>query len=370
MSGGKKAAVLLLVALWLLLPGSRALAAEEDDLYEKSGAQSLYDSLDGDTKEMLSWAGVEGAMVGGDLELTGLWQGLSQWTREQLGEPFRALAGVVAVAVLCRLAGCFEGKHLGETAPLVGSLACAVLLLEPLLGLLRQVEALAQSASAFLAASVPVYAGLLLAGGASVTGASYSFLPLAAGNGIPLLVNGFVLPLLRVFLALSLACSVSSAKLGKLPSSLYGAAKWTLAASVTLYSGLLSIQTALNAQVDAASGKTVKLLASSAIPIVGGALGDAVGAIQSSLLLVKSGVGAFGILAALCLFAPAMIQAGMWIAVCTLGQIAGDLLEVPKLSGLLGALGSAAKMALAVLCSIFCVTLVTAAVVLFVKGSL
>ena len=332
------------------------MAAEEDDLYERSGAQSLYDSLDGDTKEMLSWAGVEGAMVGGDLELTGLWQGLSQWTREQLGEPFRALAGVVAVAVLCRLAGCFEGKHLGETAPLVGSLACAVLLLEPLLGLLRQVEALAQSASAFLAASVPVYAGLLLAGGASVTGASYSFLPLAAGNGIPLLVNGFVLPLLRVFLALSLACSVSSAKLGKFTSSLYGAAKWTLAASVTLYSGLLSIQTALNAQVDAASGKTAKLLASSAIP--------------SSLLLVKSGVGAFGILAALCLFAPAMIQAGMWISVCTLGQIAGDLLEVPKLSGLLGALGSAAKMALAVLCSIFCVTVVTAAVVLFVKGSL
>ena len=179
-----------------------------------------------------------------------------------------------------------------------------------------------------------------------------------------------MLPLLRVFLALSLACSVSSAKLGKLPSSLYAAAKWTLAASVTLYSGLLSIQTALNAQVDAASGKTAKLLASSAIPIVGGALGDAVGAIQSSLLLVKSGVGAFGILAALCLFAPAMIQAGMWIAVCALGQIAGDLLEVPKLSGLLGALGSAAKMALAVLCSIFCVTLVTAAVVLFVKGSL
>ena len=81
MSGGKKAAVLLLVALCLLLPGSRAMAAEENDLYERSGAQSLYDSLDGDTKEMLSWAGVEGAMVGGDLELTGLWQGLSQWTR-------------------------------------------------------------------------------------------------------------------------------------------------------------------------------------------------------------------------------------------------------------------------------------------------
>ena len=61
---------------------------------------------------------------------------------------------------------------------------------------------------------------------------------------------------------------------------------------------------------------------------------------------------------------------GAGIAVCALGQIAGDLLEVPKLSGLLGALGSAAKMALAVLCSIFCVTVVTAAVVLFVKGSL
>ena len=103
---------------------------------------------------------------------------------------------------------------------------------------------------------------------------------------------------------LALASPLCQSRFDHLISSLYGFAKWLLVLSVTLFSGLLSVQTMLGAQVDAASSKAVKLLASSAIPIVGGAFGDAVAAIQNSVQIVKSGAGAFGILAALCIFAP------------------------------------------------------------------
>ena len=132
--------------------------------------------------------------------------------------------------------------------------------------------------------------------------------------------------------------AVSGAGLDRLAKSLYGFAKWALVLAVTVFSGFLSIQTALNAQVDAATSKAAKLAVSSAIPIVGSAFGDAIAAIQNSVHAVKSGVGAFGILAALCIFCPGGHPTALWVGVCTAGQIAGELFQAPKLGGFFGLL--------------------------------
>ena len=355
--------------LFLPAPAARAQGVEEAELYEKSGAPGLYDSLDGETRDLLSQAGVEEGQIGSDLGLNGLFGALSRLIRDEIAAPLKAAASLLAVILLCRLAACLEEARLGKAAALVGALACAGIVAAPLAELIAGVQTAAQAASAFLVASVPVYAGLLAASGSAVTGSSYSLLTLAAGNAIPLLVSGLVLPLLSLFLALTLVSSVSGAGLDRLAKSLYGFAKWALVLAVTVFSGFLSIQTALNAQVDAATSKAAKLAVSSAIPIVGSAFGDAIAAIQNSVHAVKSGVGAFGILAALCIFAPAAIRTALWVGVCTAGQIAGELFQAPKLGAFLGSCAGVARMLLAVLASICTVSVVSAAVVLFARGS-
>ena len=213
-------------------------------------------------------------------------------------------------------------------------------------------------------------AALLLASGNTAAGGSYSFWTLAAGSLIPALSSALLMPLLHMFLLLALASSLCGGAFDKLLQSLYSFAKWALVLAVTLFSGVLSVQTVLNAQVDAASGKAVKFLASSAVPIVGGAFGDAVAAIQNSVEIVKSGVGAFGILAALCIFVPTMLQGALWMGVCLLGQVAAGLFDTPRLGSLFGACAWVAKMVLAVLVSVCAVAVVCAALVLCVKGSL
>lgn len=355
--------------LFLPAPAARAQGVEEAELYEKSGAPGLYDSLDGETRDLMSQAGVEEGQIGSDLGLNGLFGALSRLIRDEIAAPLKAAASLLAVILLCRLAACLEEARLGKTAALVGALACAGIVAAPLAELIAGVQTAAQAASAFLVASVPVYAGLLAASGSAVTGSSYSLLTLAAGNAIPLLVSGLVLPLLSLFLALALVSAVSGAGLDRLAKSLYGFAKWALVLAVTVFSGFLSIQTALNAQVDAATSKAAKLAVSSAIPIVGSAFGDAIVAIQNSVHAVKSGVGAFGILAALCIFAPAAIRTALWVGVCTAGQIAGELFQAPKLGAFLGSCAGVARMLLAVLASICTVSVVSAAVVLFARGS-
>ena len=344
-----------------------ASADEVSSIAEKSGAGELYGSLDKETQELLSQMGVEeGQWAAGDGE--GLLETGSKLLREKLAAPLKGLASLIGVVVLCRLAGNFEEGS--GVSLLAGTVACAGVLTAPLLELIRAADQVVQSTCVFLGASVPVYSALLVASGNQAVGGGYSFLTLAAGSAIPVLSSALLVPLLHGFLMLALASSLCGGKFDSLLSSLYSFGKWALVLAVTLFSGILSVQTVLNAQVDAATGKTVKLLASSAIPIVGGAFGDAVTAIQNSVRIVKSGVGAFGILAAICIFAPAALEAALWMGVCQLGEVAANLFEMSRICSLFKACGSVAKMILAVLASVCVVAVVSAALVVFVKGSL
>lgn len=176
--------------------------------------------------------------------------------------------------------------------------------------------------------------------------------------------------MLNIFLALAITSAFSQTKFDKLTEKLYSFTKWILLLLVTLFSGVLSIQTLLNMQADSATSKAAKLIASSAIPIVGGAFGDALAAIKSSMQVVKSGVGAFGILASLCIFLPVITETVFWVAVCGVGEIAAELFDASRIGKFMSTCTSVGKMILAVVISTAAVSVVCAAVVLFLKGSL
>lgn len=361
--------ILTALAVILLLSLGAPRARAQDEIYEKSGAEELYQVLDEDAKDLLSRAGVEGGMVEQGVSGKGLLEGAGELLRDKLGAPFKALAALIGILVLCRLGSCFEDGALGENVQLLGAAACGAVMAGPVLGMLNACRTAADSASAFMAAAVPVYAGLLAAAGNLASGSGYSFLAMFAGGAIPVLASGILLPAMRIYLGLAAASSLSCAKVEKAAGAVYSLGKWVLVTAVTAFTGVLSVQTAVNAQVDAAAGKAAKLALTTGVPIVGGALGDAVTAIQNSVHIVKSGVGAFGILAALCLFAPAMIQCALWCGVCMAGQAAGDILGVPKASSLLGAFSGAVKMVLAVMASICAVCVASAAAIVFAGSS-
>lgn len=353
---------LVCAALTVFCPGA---SAQDGELYEKSGAQGLYDDLDDETKELLRGLGVDEAQVTGGLSGEGIFAMISDLIRDRLSSPLKALAAVLGVVVLSRLSeGISEG---GTTAQLVGAAACGLIISAPVLGLLTACQRVAQTAAAFLTAAAPVYAGLLVAGGNLATGSGYSFLAMLAGAAIPVLAGGIFLPLLQIYLGLSVAGAVSGTELGGLAQALYRLGKWALTVIVTLFAAIISVQTAVNAQIDAAAGKAAKLALSAGVPIVGGALGDAVAAIQNSVNIVKSGSGAFGMLAALCIFAPVMAECALWAGVCMVGKGLGELFEVRAISALMDAAAATVKMVLALLCSICAVCVVSAAAVLAAK---
>ncbi len=348
----------------------RAGASEQEALLEKSGAPGMYESLEEGTRELLSKAGVDSPKITQSFDVKDFFSALSQLLKDRISAPLKAAAALIASLFLCRLFQCFQSEGSGWISSLAGTASCAGVLLPPLIRLISSCAAVIQNASVFLMASVPVYSALMAAGGNVITGSSYGLLTLAAANLIPAFSAAVIFPMLHIFLALSLTSAVSQQGFDAFLGKLYGIFKWVLILLASLFSGALSIQTVINIQADSAAGKAAKMIISSALPIVGGAFSDSLSAIKSSIEVVRSGVGAFGMLAALCIFLPLILETLLWSGVCAVGEIAAELFEVPKLKKLLGACLSTAKMLLAALISTALVCVVSAAVVLFLRGSL
>lgn len=115
--------------------------------------------------------------------------------------------------------------------------------------------------------------------------------------------------------------------------------------------------------------KPPALVIRNAVPVVGGLIGDATGAVQASISLLRSGIGAFVLLALLITFMPLLIEAAVWIGVLYLASVSAQLFGLGRLSGMFTACKSVMQILFACLISSGMILTVCAGVILSVGGA-
>lgn len=359
---------IVLIVVIILLCVALPVRASEVEIYAKSGSDALIEALPEETRRLLTASGVSPQEVGTDA-VSSLLAALSEQVRDELTAPLRVLVLLIAAAVLSRLVLEFAPAELQSTVDLCSALCAAVLLLPQIQSLLERTADTAQALGTFLLAAVPVYTGMFVLSGNTAAGTSYGALTLMAANGITALSGQIFLPVTRVFLALSAVSSVTEYDLKKLMDALYKCMKWVLTLAVSVFTGVLSLQTIISAQTDAVTGKAVKMITSSAIPIVGGAFGDALSILSASVGTVKSGIGAFGVLAAAVVFLPLCLKISVWITALEAAGFAAELFSMRGFGVFLSGCVTALKLLLAILFSMGAAAVIAAAVLLCVRGT-
>lgn len=338
-----------------------------EEIESKSGLDELYGSLDDDTRELLDMSGGDGAAVT-DIMPENIFSSFVFSVKKKMQAPVRAFAALFVIAAVLRICMGFENKEVSKTAETVGTLACAGIVIPPLLEVFGAVKTAVDGAMVFLSGCIPVFSALMAASGKIKGGVTFSAAAVIAGSAVPFLLKTLFFPLLSVMTAFFIVSQITDSSLSKAADSIYGFLKWLLVFLVSIFFAVISIQTAVNSSIDAVTEKTVRLVASSAIPVIGGALGDSLAAIKGSVDVVKSGAGAFGILASVMIFMPVAAQTAMWIAACKLGEIVCDLFETKAVAGILKGMSTVFKMLLAIIISVAAVCIVCASAVLFSKG--
>lgn len=352
---------------------------QNEDYYqqqlEQSGADELTDELPNDTRLMLENMGVYGADWQNlqSLNPTAIFGEIFSAAQKQSAGPLKAAVEVLAVMLLCAL---MEGMKLSlgdrpmsGVMGVVSTLCVCTIIIMPVVSCVQSAAQVIKGASGFMLCYVPVIAGIMIAGGQTVSAASYNLMMVGAGEVISQIATGFLVPMLNIFLALSITASISPRlNLNGICEAFSKAVKWVLGIVMTIFVSLLTLQSIVGAAADTTGTKAVKFAISSFIPVVGGALSDAFNTVQGYVKLLKSGVGAFGILAAGCIFIPILLQCLLWLATVHICACVGDIFDLKQLSSLLRAAGKVISMLLSIILCCMLILTVSTVVVLVIGG--
>lgn len=297
-----------------------------------------------------------------------LWQLLAQKLRAPLRTALRVVAVLVLLGLVRLLFQQGVSPELDYTLHSVMTVAIFLLLSDPVLGLLEQFRQTLESCRVFLAQFVPVMCSILAAAGQGGTALVYSTVFTSVLMTIAQVLYSWVAPLVRVFLALSITRGLcGSLRLDGIIGLLRSVIHWAMGLTSTLFVAYLGLQSVLSSAADTLAMRTGKFFIAGGIPIVGGAVSEAMGTVWSGLCLVKGAAGVLGVAGLLLLFLPGLVQCLVYIFLCRGCAAVALLLDNAPAHGLLEGMAESVRMLGAILV-LYLVLLVLACALMVLLG--
>lgn len=313
---------------------------------EAAGVKELFDSVDGEAGDVLASLGIENISFESlfDISPQKVFSSLKDIAEGKADEPVKAVIKIMGIIVMLSVGETFlpDNDKMKSLLNTVGVLLCAAALSVPVYRAIESAVSSVGMCCTFMKTLIPVMAGALIASGNPMTAASFQTWAFAAAQFISSICQSFIIPVVGAVVALDISGAVMPEyRFSSITSFIKKAVISVLSFTATMYVSFLGIKNALSSSADSVAGKGIKLLISSAVPVVGGALSEAYSGIIGSLTLVKSTVGVFGIICVAVITLPSVIQLLFWIFALKLCAAAGEIFIQNEVSGLLSSLSSA-----------------------------
>lgn len=169
-----------------------------------------------------------------------------------------------------------------------------------------------------------------------------------------------VIPLICAYLAAGIAsCAIGGEGIGAVTGFLKWLTVTIMTGLVIIFTAFLSITGIVSGSADAAVQRVAKTALSTALPVVGGIVSDAAGAVAAGAAVLKNGIGVFGMIVVLAVCVVPILKIGFaYLTYKGAAGLSGTVAD-SRITKLLGTIGTAFGMILGLVGS--------AAVMLFVS---
>lgn len=339
------------------------------------GADELLDKLPDDAKNLMDNTGISSIDYKSLLKLSPK-QFLSEavrLVRERIRQPLRVFGALLGTVLLCTMLQSLQitikESALSGVFSAVSVVCIAGAITSPVVECITSVAMSIDQCSDFIAAFIPVFSSVVTVGGQPATATTYTMFLFFACQIVSQLVSGIFVPLMGIYLAFCIAGGlVPEVNLSAVANGIRQIVNWALGLMLTLFVALLSLQTAVASSGDHVMTKTARFLIGSFIPVVGGALSDAMIAAQGYMGLLKTTIGAFGILAALLCFLPIFLQTVIWYLTLNLSAAAAEVLGVKQASQILKSASAVLGVLMAVVLCFATLIVISTSLVLMTMG--
>ncbi len=357
----------IIVFILIFLCFSLNINAQETDIYkqqlENSGALEIEDSLPDYVKEYLNENSIDISDYNWVNTLTSqnVFSHIWGFLKSGIKGPLIALSSILAVILISALLFQNENSAVNTAVMFATSLATASIVCVPVFSVISASVNAMKGCAVFMSAFIPVFAVIIASSGQVATSVSMSALLLGATNAVSFISNFAVVPLMGGYLSISVASSVSPLlNNNEISSAIKKLSFWIISFVSTVFLGILSVQTAVNASADNLSMRTAKFLIGSSVPVAGGVLSEALNTLTASMSLLKTSVGIYGVVICCLIFLPILIELLLWRFALWITNFISQNFSLGKISGLIEAVDTVLSVLVGIIilnCAMFVLSL-------------
>lgn len=280
------------------------------------------------------------------------------------------LAIIVIHTILKSISESLENDNIARLIYYVQYILIVTIIMMNFSDIVQSVKSTCNDLIGFMNLLIPLLITLMVYTGSIATSGILEPIILFLINFLGNLIQNLIIPVVLVFTSLIVISKISNnIQIEKLSKFLKSGIVWFFGIVLTIFVGVVSLEGTLSSSVDGITAKTTKAIVSSAIPVVGKILGDAVDTVLGCGILLKNAVGVVGIivLIGICIV-PILKLSILTIAYKLMSAICEPIAE-KNILGLLDQIGDVYKILLAVLSSIAVMVIIGTALVVKISNT-
>ncbi len=348
---------LIVVLILILITPNLNISAKGtfQDLPMNESVQEITDEIPEETKKIMQRFGIDDISPESLLSLsfTDFLSFCFENVKTKAVLPLKHIFLVIAVTVMCALLenfkSSFSSESLNKIFGIVSTLAVVLIIGDGVIGCIHDTCLNIEGYNNFMLGFIPVYAGSITVAGAPITSGIYGTFMFFTCQIIATVITSTIMPLLNVYLGISIISGVNpDLKLNGICDGIKKTAIWMLMLLMTLFTGIMSIQTVISTGSDNLAVKTGKYLIGSFVPVVGSALSEVLLSIQGSVKLLKNCIGGYCVAAVAVTFIPVLITLVMWKFSVFVSQIFSEILNVKSVASVTKSIGGTFSVLIAI----------------------
>ena len=248
-------------------------------------------------------------------------------------KPLKIMASLFAVILIASLIESMEDSIADKSLSKIFGVICVMISVGIISASVSESLVVASEAltsgGTFMIGYVPVFAGITASSGSVTSAVAYNMLLLLVAETAVQLSGEVIIPALSVCMAMGIVEAINpDFKLSGITEAIKNVVTFVLGFVMTIFIGLLSLQSIVGASADTLGVKAAKFMVSNCIPVVGGAIADTYTTVKNSLGLLRGGVGFFGIAAIFIMILPPLLEIAAMKLMFTVADVVSELFGV------------------------------------------
>lgn len=376
----KRKLLLILVVCFMMVPISYVYANNEDTIQEQKeefGIQEFLKSSKqyaGEFFEDIDVGDVLNDAIKGEVDNSTIAKRALNLLGTEVVSSIKAIGSILVIivihSILKSISESLENEGIAKLIYYAQYILIITIILTNFSDIVKMVQDTTTNLVAFMNMLVPLLITLMMATGSIVTSGVIEPIILFMINFIGNMIQNVILPFVMIFTAMVILSKLSDQiKVDKLAKFFKSGIVWFLGVILTIFVGVVSLEGTMASSVDGITAKTTKAVVSSAIPVVGKILGDAVDTVLGCGVILKNAVGLVGVMIILgiCMM-PIIKLATLTFAYKLLASVIQPIAD-EKVTNLLEQIGDIFKIFLAILTSISFMIIIGTTLVLKISNS-